>query len=328
MAPDTGSPQMSKRIEAVALFVAAQSDANEKTVAAFAPVLSDEVSTESPLGAVTGRADVLASLITANFVTGGDTGLKQTADQSWTNKFLDAEELAVIVPIPERVLDDLDYDVWAEIKPRIIEAFGKKFDEAVLFGTGAPASWPNDLLTGATAAGNTKSLANFIDIYEALLSEGGVLGAVEEDGFDVTGHVAALRMKAKLRGLRTSEGAPIFISGPLAGGGGQALQGIVQYALDGSPLYFPRNGSFDPTAALQFSGDWDQLVWSLRQDITFKFLDQAALFNNNGDLVFNLPQQDMVALRAVMRLAWQLPNPINRVQPDEADRYPFGVLTP
>jgi len=36
----------------------------------------------------------------------------------------------------------------------------------------------------------------------------------------------------------------------------------------------------------------------------------------------------MVALRAVMRLGWQVPNPINRLQTTEADRYPFAVLIP
>jgi hypothetical protein len=36
----------------------------------------------------------------------------------------------------------------------------------------------------------------------------------------------------------------------------------------------------------------------------------------------------MVALRAVIRLGWQLPNPINRLQPTEASRYPFAVLKP
>jgi HK97 family phage major capsid protein len=277
------------------------------------------------------RMPVLASLITASFVN-GDTGLKSTGDQTWTNKFLEAEELAIIVPIPEKVLDDVSYDIWAEIKPRIIEAFGKKFDEAVLFGSGAPASWPNDLITGATAAGNSVSLASFTDVFDAVLGIGGSMASVEEDGFDVMGHVAALSMKAKLRGLRDANGNAIFmtgLSGGMAGGGGDNnLQGRTQYALDGSPLYFPKNGSFDASQALLFSGDWDQLVWCLRQDITFKFLDQAALFDGSGNLVHNLPQEDMVALRAVMRLAWQLPNPINRVQPTEANRYPFGVLTP
>jgi hypothetical protein len=36
----------------------------------------------------------------------------------------------------------------------------------------------------------------------------------------------------------------------------------------------------------------------------------------------------MVAMRAVMRLAWQTPNPPNRLQTDENDRYPFGILVP
>jgi HK97 family phage major capsid protein len=55
------------------------------------------------------RLPVLATLPTAYFVN-GDTGLKQTSSVSWENVYLNAEELAVIVPIPEAVLDDNDYD--------------------------------------------------------------------------------------------------------------------------------------------------------------------------------------------------------------------------
>jgi hypothetical protein len=76
------------------------------------------------------------------------------------------------------------------------------------------------------------------------------------------------------------------------------------------------------------SGDFDQLVYSIRQDITFKLLDQAVIQDSAGTIIFNLAQQDMVALRAVMRLGWQLPNPINRVQPTAASRYPFSFLIP
>jgi hypothetical protein len=35
----------------------------------------------------------------------------------------------------------------------------------------------------------------------------------------------------------------------------------------------------------------------------------------------------MVALRAVMRLGFALPNPINRIQSVAANRAPFAVLT-
>ena len=44
--------------------------------------------------------------------------------------------------------------------------------------------------------------------------------------------------------------------------------------------------------------------------------------------MYNLAQQDMVALRAVFRVAWQVPNPINRVNENSSTRYPFSALVP
>jgi HK97 family phage major capsid protein len=264
------------------------------------------------------RLPVLSALLTAYFVT-GDTGLKQTTEAAWANKYINAEELAVIVPIPEAVLDDADYDIWGEIRPRIAEAMGIAFDQAVLYGTNAPSDWPEDLLDGATAAGNAVTLGSVGDLYDDIMSVGGVIGKVEEDGFMVDGHVAAMTMRARLRGLRDLQGQPIFL---------RVMQQATQYELDGAPVIFPRNGAMDPAQTLMFSGDWTQLVYSIRQDITYKILTEAVIQDNTGAIIYNLPQQDMVALRAVMRLGWQLPNPISRIQPVEANRYPFGVLVP
>lgn len=77
------------------------------------------------------KMPVLDMLPIAYFVN-GDSGQKQTTKQAWDKKFITAEEIAVIVPIPEAVLDDSEYDIWAEVKPRVTEAFGRVIDGACL----------------------------------------------------------------------------------------------------------------------------------------------------------------------------------------------------
>ena len=97
--------------------------------------------------------------------------------------------------------------------------------------------------------------------------------------------------------------------------------------LDGTPIYFPTDGTIAAANALMFAGQWDQMVYAMRQDITYKVLDQAVIQDNTGTIVYNLAQQDMVALRAVVRLGFALPNPINRMNAVQATRCAFGVLT-
>lgn len=270
------------------------------------------------------RLPVLSSLPTAYFLNAGqspsDINFKQVTNMAWANKYIDAEEIAVIVPIPENVLDDSDYDIWGEVKPRLLEAIGVTIDGAVFYGTNAPNVWPSDLVTAATAASNVLTLGTNGDLYDDIMGEGGLLSMVEADGYMVNGHVGAMTMRAKLRGLRTTDGVPIFT---------RSMQEGNRYELDGEPISFPRNGAVDATKSLLIAGDWKQLVYAIRKDITTKLLTEAVIQDPaDGSIVYNLAQQDMVALRVVMRLGWQVPNPINRMQQTEKDRYPFAVLTP
>ena len=268
------------------------------------------------LSSKTHKMPVLDMLPIAYFVN-GDTGNKKTANMKWDKKIITAEEIAVIVPIPEAVLDDSEYDIWAEVRPRVEEAFGKVIDEAVLFGVNAPDSWRDDIVTTATSATSVVTLGSSDSLYDKIMGEGGVIAKVEESGFFVTGHMADISMRAKLRGLKDSTGNPIFKSD---------MQESTRYSLDGSAMTFPNNGSFDKSKALMISGDFSQLVYAIRQDITFKLFTEGVVQNTDGSIAYNLMQQDMVALRAVMRLGWEIPNPINSLKTDKTKRCPFAIL--
>lgn len=268
------------------------------------------------LSSKTHKMPVLDMLPIAYFVN-GDTGDKKTTNMKWNKKVITAEEIAVIVPIPEAVLDDSEYDIWAEVRPRVEEAFGKVIDGAVLFGVNAPDSWRDDIVTTATSATSVVTLGSSDSLYDKIMGEGGVIAKVEESGFFVTGHMADISMRAKLRGLKDSTGNPIFKSD---------MQESTRYSLDGSAMTFPNNGSFDKSKALMISGDFSQLVYAIRQDITFKLFTEGVVQNTDGSIAYNLMQQDMVALRAVMRLGWEIPNPINSLKTDKSKRCPFAIL--
>lgn len=100
------------------------------------------------------KMPIMSALPVAGFIS-GDNGLKPVSSASWENKYITAEEIAVVIPIPEAVLDDAEYDIWAELKPSIISAFGKTIDGAVLFSTEKPASWPEGIAADAIAKGKT-----------------------------------------------------------------------------------------------------------------------------------------------------------------------------
>lgn len=262
------------------------------------------------------RMPVLAALPTAYFVN-GDTGLKQTTEAAWANKYLFAEEIAAIVPIPEAVLDDADYDIWGEIRPLLEEAIGRTLDAAIFFGTNKPSSWPTEIVTAATAASNTFNRGTSAAAAGGIAEDiNQVMGLVEADGFAVNGFVTRTTYKARLRGARDTTGQLLMDLSQVP----NTIWGeSVRYVMPG--LWPTGSGS-----AELFAGDFTQGILAVRKDWTYKVLDQAVIQDDSGNIIFNLPQQDMVALRVMARYAWQVPNPINYEQQTEASRYPFAVL--
>lgn len=255
---------------------------------------------------------VLNSLPFAYFVN-GDTGLKQTTKMEWGSKLITAEEIAVIVPVPDAVLADSSFDVWGQVQPLVRQAFGQVIDNAILHGTNKPASWPTAIVTDAVAKGNVVAATD--DGFADIMGADGLIAKVEEDGYLVSGYMGSLKARTHLRGIVDNNGQPLFRSG---------MNGGTSYMLDGQRIEFPRNGAMTGDSPLLIAGDWSKLVYAIRQDLTVTKSNQAVITDADGKVIYNLYQQDMTALRFVMRLGWQLPNPANAL--GVANAYPFAVL--
>lgn len=259
---------------------------------------------------------VQSALPNAYFLN-GDMDLKQTTKAEWEKLMLTAEELAVIVPIPEAVLDDSSFDIWGEIRPQIVEALGIAIDQAILFGTNKPASWPTSIYDGAVAKGNTVAVGTGVDVASDIIGKNGLIAKVENDGYVVNGFIADGSFAPELRDLRDKNNRPIYIP---------ALNSEYHDTIVGREIVYDNSGMFDYTKALMVAGDFRKAVYAIRQDVTYKVLDQAVIQDANGNIVFNLAQQDMIALRVVMRLGVQIANPVTRRA--GTNGYPFAVLAP
>ena len=253
------------------------------------------------------RMRVLDALPMAYWVNDStDNGRKQVTNAAWANKYIVPAEIAVIVPIKEDVLDDASIDIWGEIRPRIEEAMGKKIDQAMFVGVDKPSAWRAALLSSVAQAGAYVSQGSGT-LYSAIND---AMVKVEESGYNPTGIVGGVDVKGKFRMMLDTSGQPI--------------KGT---EIDELPKAYIDNGAWDKTKAQMIIGDFTQAVYSIRQDITYKMLDQAIIQNpSDGEIMYNLAQEDMVALRVVMRLGWEIPNPITALQPDEAVRFPFAAI--
>lgn len=274
----------------------------------------------------THRLPVTTALAEAYWVSGpsgsNPPGRKRTSSAAWERKSLVAEEIAVIVPIAEATIDDADFDIMGEVVPQISEAIGKAVDAAVFFGVNKPASWTDAaIIPGARAAGNS-FVRGSVGGQRVDVDISDVMALVEADGFDVNGMVADVTMKGSLRGLRDQDGQPIYISNPRENVGERPT-------IYGQDAMFLKNGAWDRDEADLVAGDFTKAILGIRQDFTTRVLREAVIQDpDTGDILYNLAQNDMVALRVVFRCAYVLANPVTRLAPSSGTRYPFSVLRP
>ena len=246
------------------------------------------------------------SLLPEAYWVSGDTGLKGTTRMAWENKYIYAEEVAVVLPIPVNVLDDSDYDIIGQAKPRIIDAIDKKVDEAIITGKNKPAQFREGLIPTIINVG--KNVAHSAD-DNTFTQISKAMGKVEQSGYDVNGLLGGVDLKQAFReGLRDTTGQPLANS-----------------EVTELPRQYVNNGAWNNTVSF-IVGDFKQAVYSIRNDIEFKLFDSGVITDSTGNVIYNLMQQDMVALRVTFRMGWEVPNPINAIDGSEETRFPFALV--
>jgi HK97 family phage major capsid protein len=278
-----------------------------------------------PLSTSTLKMPMLATFPSAKWLAAGappnddvDIVKKPVTKMSWTDQDLFVEEAAVIVVIPENVIDDAEYNIWAEVESRCAEAIAQLIDMACFFGTAPlggtiPASFPVGGIYGrAVAAANVYDPGSDTTAPDMAGDINGTLALVEEDGYDANRMYSGTGVRASLRNLRDANGGLLYASN---------LQGSTPVnTVWGVPISYVTNGAWDATKAQIIAGDPQMAVIGLRQKLTAKRLDQATV----GDI--NLAEQDALALRVKIRLGFTVLAPIGIATP--VDAFPFAVLGP
>ena len=260
------------------------------------------------MGTKTTHMPVLATLPNAGWVSESATepeGVKPTAEATWADRTLVAEEVAVIIPVHENVVDDASTALLEEIAALGDQAIGKKLDQAVLLGTDKPASWVSPaLLPAAIAASQAYEVVTGDANEDDLI--GGVnkaSKAVAAAGYSPDTLLAGLGFRFDVANLRGANGNPIFRD----------------ESFNGFRTFFNKNGAWPAGVAEALVVDSSRVRIGVRQDITVKFLDQATV----GGI--NLAERDMIALRLKARFAYVLGNGATAAG---ANKTPVGAIVP
>lgn len=261
-----------------------------------------------------------------------DTALIQTTELAWKNVSMEVADIGVIVPLPRRLLNDIQdpqggFNLTQEIRPAVAAAIARKIDQAIFFGTGKPSVWPDSVLTGATNAGNVKT-------FGASAANGGMhsdiialVKMVRQNGFNVNAGIGRPGFEYDLMDARDTTGQSLMTVDTLTPGNnanilGNVLGREVSFATDG---VWPAQDvdAADPELILF---DASKHIIGIREEINFQVSTDGVIQDGTGAIQYNLLQQDMIALRFIMRLGYAVANPVTVAQPTEGSRYPGGVL--
>lgn len=189
---------------------------------------------------------------------------------------LKAKKLSVIIPVTNEKMNDSVISVLETLKQAIADAFANAIDKATIFGIDSP--FDTNIIN---SIGTNKIVFN--GRISDSLSE--CMGIVEANKFSCNHILMGLEEKKILRTLANDNNYKDLIS--------------LKEAYD-TPIEYVRE--FDNTKSLAITGDFSKAIIGTREGIQYKVLDQATI--KSGDKTIYLAQQDMIAIRATMRMGF------------------------
>ena len=99
-----------------------------------------------------------------------------------------------------------------------------------------------------------------------------------------------------------------------------------QFTLDANATASGSGVSVTPVSPAAVVGDYDQAILGVREDLEYQISNTAVITDSTGAIQVNAFQQDAHILRVVARYGFAVSNAATYDQPNEALRYPFGVL--
>lgn len=223
--------------------------------------------------------------LTASWV--GEGAQIKSTDPNFGQATLSVKKLGAIPKVTSELLDDADADIVAYLAELIAEAFAKEEDNQGFSGSGAPFI---GLLNGTGAPTSPHaSGTGFITLsYQDLVT---ATGELYDNALANAKFYFHRTMIAHIRGLITTAGAPIFNATA------KEVAGYPLVSAEALPGIRHANAKVDATKYAMFGNLRRALAIGDRKAITMKISTEATVGSDN------LFEQDMVALRAIERIA-------------------------
>lgn len=210
----------------------------------------------------------------------------KTSKAQWLKVKMVAKKLAVIIPCSREYLHYKMSDFFEIMKPKIAEAFYKKFDEAAILNMDNPFS--QSVEQSVETAGNE---INGDLTYDNVLSLEDLL--TDED-YNVNAFISTRRNRSTLRNARKIENGVVI----------ESIYDRGNNTLDGMPVADLK--SLD--RGTLYAGDFDYMYYGIPFGMSYKLDESAQLstLTNPDGTPINLFEQELVALRATMDVGFMI----------------------